>query len=769
MIKNLDFEIIRQIGAIEDKNDRLAAAALMYAHAGFYVVPIRPNGKAIPPKPRDPSEPQFTYDSATRNPNTVSVWWGEGGIFRGWNIGLACGAKDGIFVLDIDRHGDKDGFETLNSLCEEFSIDDLQAPCQLTPNGGKHYIFKWQDGCTSSSDKIGTGIDTRGGKGKNSSHIVVWPSVVDGKEYRWDSVGLLPPPPDFVLNSLGGSWDPSQTPIPGSGRGNENVNNEDLERRYSLNELVPVLKAINPNTLSYDEWLNVGMAIHSQHPDEKGLTLWDRWSKTGSRYEQGECAKRWNGFKPEGTVRIGTLIKYAMLRGYMPKPPVIEILKSNEETPLDKMVKEFNKEWALAVVGGKIRVIGTKLNDDPDQDLVLMSIEDFKTLTMNQKIVTTDAKGQPKVVYKSGVWLADENRKEYLRGIVFRPDWGTESTEAYNLWRGWKRVPRPGDWSKMKAHILEVVCSGDGEHYNWVLDWMAQLYQDPANPTGTALVLKGVEGAGKGIFIDAMGKTIGRHYKHLTQPEHIVGRFNGHMQDALLVFADEVVYGGDKRTSGILKALVTEEKLMLERKGVDTIGYRNCARLAMASNEDWIVPAGPHSRRWFVLEVSPHRTGDRDYFEAIKKEMDNGGIEAMMHELMGRQITNDLRVAPATRALQVQRASYVAYNSAIQWLADKIERGAMECSDLGRNDVEATPGWPTIVERIEMFDAYEQWARLRNYRVVTKAQFYAKMEELGFKQDRKQVGTDRKYVFIVPTLGEAALNMRNNGGVDVGL
>lgn len=762
----LNFDTINALKKIDDYADRLAAAALMYANAGYYVVPLRKNGKILPPR-----DTGIDYRAASKDPMVVSAWFGEGGPWRGCNIGLAAGAKDSIFVIDVDIHqngkgGENNGYDTLQAMFPDDGIDALQAPYQETPNGGRHYIYRWCPNGSSSSNKVGKGLDTRGGDGvNNKSHIVVWPSIVDDGAYEWKAVGDLPDIPDFVSQALGEVWDAGQKE---GGRGNENVGDEDMERIYTIREIAAMLKAIKIDDITYDEWLMVGHAIYTQHPDANGLHLWHRWSATGSRHEPGECHKRWGGFT-NGAIRMGSLIRLAMLHGHVPQPNVIEIKKDDEPTEFQEMIEEFNKDWALVVAGGKIRVIGTKLNDDPDEDLTLMGIDDFKTLTMNQKIISTDARGQPRVVFKSAVWLGAENRREYIGGITFRPDWDGDRNGCYNLWQGWRVLPRPGDWSKMKWHILNIVCNGNESHYTWILDWMAQMYQDPANPPGTALVLKGVEGAGKGIFIEAMGRTIGRHYKHLTQSEHIVGRFNGHMNDALLVFADEVVYGGDKRTAGVLKALVTERKLTLERKGVDATSYRNCARVAMASNEDWFIPAGPQSRRWFVLEASPQKAGDEGYFDALIKEMENGGIEAMMYELKSRKLTCNLRVAPETKALRGQRASYVSHNSVVQWWADKVERGSIEALDLNCMEIDAKSGWPEVVDRLDLYDVYEQWCLTRNQRTMTKSQFYIKMEEMGLVPSRPTVGGQRRYAYQIPAREEAIAMLRHKGGVDIEL
>ncbi len=115
----LNFDTIRSIEKIEDRADRIAAAALMYAAAGYYIIPLRKGGKILPPR-----ETGMSYRHASKDPMVVSAWFGEDGAWRGCNIGLAAGAKDGIFVVDVDIHKDgkgetNNGYDTLQDMFPE--------------------------------------------------------------------------------------------------------------------------------------------------------------------------------------------------------------------------------------------------------------------------------------------------------------------------------------------------------------------------------------------------------------------------------------------------------------------------------------------------------------------------------------------------------------------------------------------------------------------------------------------------------------------------
>lgn len=158
--------------------------------------------------------------------------------------------------------------------------------------------------------------------------------------------------------------------------------------------------------------------------------------------------------------------------------------------------------------------------------------------------------------------------------------------------------------------------------------------------------------------------------------EQIVGRFNGHLLKNLILVCEEAFWAGSKDAEGALKNLITESELTIEQKGVDPYSAPNYSRLLMISNNDWVVPVGADPRRYFVLEVVNDRANDRAYFDPIWEQMNSGGVEAMLHELLYRDISEaDLRSAPVTDGLREQREQ--SLTSTERWLLDVAEAGGV--------------------------------------------------------------------------------------------
>ena len=83
-------------------------------------------------------------------------------------------------------------------------------------------------------------------------------------------------------------------------------------------DLKQALAYIEPMSLSYQEWVGVGMGLK-----EAGLpvSVWDEWSRRDARrYHAGECARKWETFRGTDTpITAGTIVQMALTRGWRPE------------------------------------------------------------------------------------------------------------------------------------------------------------------------------------------------------------------------------------------------------------------------------------------------------------------------------------------------------------------------------------------------------------------------------------------------------------------
>ncbi len=123
------------------------------------------------------------------------------------NIGIVCGEASGICCIDVDAKDN--GMHYFAKLIQNYGLPTC--PTQETPNGGRHYIFKYNPtrmnsmkatikGARVNGDKIGIDLWIRG------CQFVAEPSInhVVGSPYRWStpliSVDDIPDLPEWIYD-----------------------------------------------------------------------------------------------------------------------------------------------------------------------------------------------------------------------------------------------------------------------------------------------------------------------------------------------------------------------------------------------------------------------------------------------------------------------------------------------------------------------------------------------------------------------------------------
>lgn len=375
------------------------------------------------------------------------------------------------------------------------------------------------------------------------------------------------------------------------------------------------------------------------------------------------------------------------LKGNSAHKYALRTITRAKEWAKDPALEELNDKFAvIETIGGKCRIMEEV--SDPVLDrprLTLQSFQDFTNRFSHRSVkIGEDKNGVPKFMELGKWWIKNRDRRQF-HTITFAP--GKDVGMAYNLWKGFACEAKEGDCDLFLAHIRDNICNGEQEHYEYTMGWLARMIQEPATPGEVALVLRGARGTGKSFFAVQLGKLLGRHFLHVSNSSHLTGNFNSHLRDLVLLFADEAFFAGDKRHTSILKTLITEHTLTIERKGVDVENAPNFIHLIMASNDKHVIPAGDMERRFFMLDVSADHQQDTVYFRAIVKQMDNGGREALLHLLRNYDLSDfNVRKVPDTEALREQQM--LSLDSEAEWWIQKLIHGQL---------LWGKPGWPDKV------------------------------------------------------------------------
>lgn len=183
-----------------------------------------------------------------------------------------------------------------------------------------------------------------------------------------------------------------------------------------MQNTIDILDHIDPAALSYDEWLAVGMAI--QH--EGGTAQdWDDWSRRDTaRHRDGECARKWTGFRGNGApITGGTLVDLAKRQGWSP--------------PSRDLGRAFGWDDVVISPDDDLRVVDLDWIEDAD----LQAPDDWDPVRDLSTYIRTLFEAQEHVGYVVDSWTADDG----------------------------KRLPQKGCYARTAGEILDALgkCNGD--------------------------------------------------------------------------------------------------------------------------------------------------------------------------------------------------------------------------------------------------------------------------------------------------------------------
>lgn len=305
-----------------------------------------------------------------------------------------------------------------------------------------------------------------------------------------------------------------------------------------------------------------------------------------------------------------------------------EVLRARKDAIGATITERINGEWFVLNIGDKIRVC--RLNDK--EELNMLSVRDFDHYTANMDPFSTgkDSPGQ--------VWLRSPNRRAFDR-LVIEPDMPKEYGTILNLWRGYAVVPMEGNPEPYISYVRRLI-PNIVEH-EYALNWAAYTIQNPAEPTGSALYLIGDPGSGKTSFGMILAKMfgIGKHAMVLDSQSSLTRDFNGHLANKMLIVGNEVLFRGDKKGAERFKAMITDEQLMVEKKGLDGIPMDNHLSFVLTANHAHAAHIEVKDRRYALIGVEPAMV-EEEWVRFYDWLGNRNGYEIVLNYLLSRDVSN---------------------------------------------------------------------------------------------------------------------------------
>jgi hypothetical protein len=251
-------------------------------------------------------------------------------------------------------------------------------------------------------------------------------------------------------------------------------------------------------------------------------------------------------------------------------------------------------------------------------------------------------KGVNRIVYKSGDGMKEALKNVKLDNIKGGLD-GLKCYEKYNglfsrdgikfystdpkifsFWQGWKyELVEQVDMNEIEGWLLmvkEVIANSDERLYNYLLDWAANMLQHPGRKNKTTLVLKGLQGIGKGRFTDILAElTAGYSNGNINKWDDITGNFNTMLDGNVFIVMNEARDTEEVKRADfdVFKSLVTEEDVVVNEKNVPKVQSQNVVNFCIASNNEFPIAVEKGDRRYVVCDCSPKYRGNLSYWKSL--------------------------------------------------------------------------------------------------------------------------------------------------------
>jgi hypothetical protein len=197
-------------------------------------------------------------------------------------------------------------------------------------------------------------------------------------------------------------------------------------------------------------------------------------------------------------------------------------------------------------------------------------------------------------------------------GFRYRPDRGDEriiTEDGDNFINSYRATGADADKSTSKeaGDLIEFHTGsnfpGDEVCQKLLISFLAHIVQFPGKKIKWAVFMQGVEGSGKGVYMDMMEAVLGSSNYVAVGDDAIESKFNEWAADKQLIFYDEVIQGNMKQDRmNNLKAKITNPGLTIAQKNKDTRTIPNTANDFFASNSASGIRIDDNDRRYFILQ-----------------------------------------------------------------------------------------------------------------------------------------------------------------------
>jgi len=335
--------------------------------------------------------------------------------------------------------------------------------------------------------------------------------------------------------------------------------------------------------------------------------------------------------------------KYKKLKIDQDKQNKIE----NAELEYSKIEEEFNNNHFKIV--NKNLFIKEEKNDK----LITFTPKNFKDAYLHLTYEGVNKKTGEVInqAFIEKYMKANPNMRKYTDMDTY-PDTSKCPVDNYNLWRKFD-VEKITEYEednlglKFILNHIKILCNHQMEVYEYVLDFLAHMFQKPQEKAGIFVLFISKQGTGKGLLFELLGNMLGNDkvFETPTPERDVWGSHNSRMMNSYLVNLEELKFLATKGSEGIFKNYITQPKMLINPKGKDQIEITSYHRFIGSMNpEDSDIPLKTveGDRRNLLIRCSDETKGDVEYFNEFIKLINSKNLQKTFYNYLMKRPDADL-------------------------------------------------------------------------------------------------------------------------------
>lgn len=492
-----------------------------------------------------------------------------------------------------------------------------------------------------------------------------------------------------------------------------------LNRGIETTELEEHLANI-PNTIpNWDDWYKMGQTIFNILGKD-GIEVFRKWSSKCPVHDDVALEKLWNSLKTptdNNKRTIGSILYLSEIAN----SDQYKVIRAKYNKLSYGAMKDMIDQSHFFVEEPKPRYVRQS-----ERSIIEFTPTEFKDLLVDWLYELPDDNGVMIEYSFYTTYTKDPTKRRYKR-IDFFPNPADCPKDVFNSFVPCEAhflnpVPKDSvDLSIIMKHV-SVMVGHNQEGIKFLLDFLAQIVQEPWRLLGIALLLYAEPGAGKDIFIDLFGEYIlGHHlYYKIGKASNLFKNFNSDLVGKTFIHVDELNPSDIEKHKDDMKRIVTSGRIRAEQKGRDAFSTRSFVRLFMTTNNRDALKIDSIDRRYVVFRSSGEYRKNTAYFTTLANEFAKPEVSRAFYDLlMTRDISNfDHTTRPITAIYKEMKEA--STDSILLYVRDT------DCEPFDTDK-------PVKLKTTDWMKRYNEWASMNYMESLNVTSFGLRISELAEK------------------------------------